>query len=473
VEVLTIDNRRNWHDEDGNVIHAHGGGFLQEGDYYYWFGESRQGGNKVACYRSRNLKQWEFRNHVLSTDSIFRPVYYRTCEELDPYGTVDKGYGSGAVIERPKVLYNEQSGKYVMWMHWENGRDYHDARCAVATCETIDGDYVYHGSFNPIGHMSRDCTLFRDDDGTAYFISAARDNADLLIYRLSDDYLSIDEHVKTLWPGQYREAPALFKRKGVYFLVTSACTGWYPNQGAYAYAASLTGRWSSLHDLGSPTTYDSQPAFVLPVQGKERTTYLYIGDRWDPSYYSESSYVFLPLEFPDDHSLRMDWHDSVTIDINTGESFGKYTDSDMIRIYCNGPDRYLAPSAGICDADEATVSTARLAYAAGDQKWALEETGEGALRIRHVESGKYLQPLGQTNVEGAAVVLAERIGHPSEEWRHVSVEQGWCKFHNRHSGLALTLSDEAGGKLVQSALRSTYDLRRGFDSQLFLAARVY
>jgi len=83
--------------------------------------------------------------------------------------------------------------------------------------------------------MSRDCTLFQDDDGTAYFISAARDNADLHIYRLSDDYLSIDEHVKTLWPGQYREAPAMIKREGIYFLVTSGCTGWTPNQAKYGF----------------------------------------------------------------------------------------------------------------------------------------------------------------------------------------------------------------------------------------------
>ncbi|MBD0384094.1 hypothetical protein [Paenibacillus sedimenti] len=116
VYAANIDNRQIWHDVDGNFIHAHGGGFLQEGDYYYWFGENRQGGKKVSCYRSRDLLHWEFRNDVLRTDSAFKPVYHRTSSDMDPYHTIDKGYGSGAVIERPKVLHDALTGKYVMWM---------------------------------------------------------------------------------------------------------------------------------------------------------------------------------------------------------------------------------------------------------------------------------------------------------------------------------------------------------------------
>ena len=99
-----------------------------------------------------------------------------------------------------------------MWMHWERPNDYREARCAVAVCDTIDGDYTYLGSFNPLGYMSRDCTLFKDDDGTAYFISAANNNADIHIYRLTDDYLAIDSLVQILWPGQWREAPVVFKK---------------------------------------------------------------------------------------------------------------------------------------------------------------------------------------------------------------------------------------------------------------------
>ncbi len=38
-----------------------------------------------------------------------------------------------------------------MWMHKENGTDYGEARAAVASSATVDGDYTYHGSFRPLG----------------------------------------------------------------------------------------------------------------------------------------------------------------------------------------------------------------------------------------------------------------------------------------------------------------------------------
>jgi CheY-like chemotaxis protein len=139
-------------------------------------------------------------------------------------------------IERPKVVFNATTRQFVMWMHWENGTDYSEARAAVAVSSTIDGPYTYRGSFRPLaatgitdhgkpGYMSRDSNLFVDTDGTAYFISASNENLDLNLYRLSSDYLSIAALVTKLFPGSQREAPVLFKRNGVYILLTSAAAG--------------------------------------------------------------------------------------------------------------------------------------------------------------------------------------------------------------------------------------------------------
>lgn len=127
-------------DTNGDPIHAHGRHMLHKDGYYYWFGENRTGRRKVSCYRSADLIHWEWRNDVLTLDSPVKPIYHRTSLVLEPDGSEDRGYGAGAVIERPKVLFNPLTGKYVMWMHWENGRNYADARCAVATCDTVDGD---------------------------------------------------------------------------------------------------------------------------------------------------------------------------------------------------------------------------------------------------------------------------------------------------------------------------------------------
>lgn len=294
-----IVNGAEWVDTEGNVINAHGGGMLKVGEYYYWIGENRRDGVFVSCYRSKDLMNWEFRGHLLTRDS---------------HAELDK-----ANIERPKVVYNKKTGKYVMWMHYEYGGNYDKARAAVAWSDDIEKPFTYVKSFRPFDNMSRDCTLYRDSDGTAYFLSAARENYDLILYKLTDDYLDVKEQLLTLWPGGHREAPAIVKRGKYYFLMTSGCTGWAPNQGKYAYAKSLTGPWSELKNIGDNVTFDTQSTFIVPVEGKKQTSYLYIGDRWDGRRYFNSKYIFFPLSFPNDTTMELHNVEKVKIDVKAGK----------------------------------------------------------------------------------------------------------------------------------------------------------
>nr|WP_254438386.1 family 43 glycosylhydrolase [Paenibacillus sp. DCT19] len=164
---VNITNGVQFKDTNGGVIHAHGGGMIQADGFYYWFGENRNPNGTfkaVSVYRSSDLKNWEYRNDVLTSQSA---------TELNISN-----------IERPKVIYNSATGKYVLWMHKENGIDYGEAKVAVATSNTVDGDYTYVGSYRPLGYDSRDMTVY-NDNGTAYLISATRVNADLNIYKLT------------------------------------------------------------------------------------------------------------------------------------------------------------------------------------------------------------------------------------------------------------------------------------------------
>ena len=213
-----------WKDTQGNPLHAHGGYMIFHEGYYYWYGEDRRDNFYVSCYRSQNLTDWEFRNHILTTNSKMEGYRVRTTLKL-----INED-GKKVNLERPKVLYNKKTNKFVMWAHFENGKNYLDAAVAIATCDTPDGDFTYHGHFNPYGYMSRDCTLYQEEDGTAYFISASRDNADLHVYRLSDDYMNVDCLVHSLWQGEYREAPAVIKGKSHYYMISSFCTGWAPTR---------------------------------------------------------------------------------------------------------------------------------------------------------------------------------------------------------------------------------------------------
>src|SRR5437899_850382 len=66
----TIKPGEVWPDNRGKHIQAHGGGILKIGDNYYWFGEDRSRENDpdkryVACYSSKDLVNWEFRNQVV------------------------------------------------------------------------------------------------------------------------------------------------------------------------------------------------------------------------------------------------------------------------------------------------------------------------------------------------------------------------------------------------------------------------
>lgn len=79
------------------------------------------------------------------------------------------------------------------------------------------------------GQMSRDMTLFVDDDGKAYHIYSSEENLTLHIAELTDDYLQHSGRYIRIFPGGHNEAPALFKKVIVlddYF----GCTGWDPNE---------------------------------------------------------------------------------------------------------------------------------------------------------------------------------------------------------------------------------------------------
>lgn len=297
-ENKVIVNGIEHYDTNGNIINAHGAGFIKVGDYYYWVGENRRDGVLVSLYRSTDLVNWEYRGDLLTRDSH---------EDLRQ-----------ANIERPKIIYNDKTKQYVMWMHYEHRRDYSLARAAIAYSDDIEKPFTYVKSFRPFDNMSRDCTAFKDVDGKAYFFSAARENYDLAMYELTDDYLDVKEHITTLWPGGHREAPTIVKHGANYFLFTSGCTGWHPNQMKYAWAPSIRGPWSELIDIGDNITFGTQPTYIITVEGTEATSYLYVGDRWDARNYFNSKYIFLPLSFKDSTTPIFEWREKVMPNTKTG-----------------------------------------------------------------------------------------------------------------------------------------------------------
>lgn len=312
--------------------------------------------------------------------------------------------------------------------------------------------------------MSRDCTLFRDDDGTAYFLSAARENADLILYRLSPDDLSIEEQVKTLWPGQAREAPCIMKRDGIYFLISSACTGWLPNQGMYAWADSLTGRWSPLKPLGDATTYDSQPAFIVPVTGTETgaTSYLYVGDRWDPTNYFASSYVFLPLAFPSRTEMELAWADEIRIDAGSGTIEGECRPpTGLHRLKSVGTELYLTVKE--YGSGRAVLQTKTLSYEDPSQLWRVVCGDGGRMGLQHEATKLWVSA---EHFPVLAAVNAKAAGEHA--WTLTETEDG-VFIGKASSDEVWTVNGNEGteeGHLSLQA-RVSHDPRQGRDPQRF------
>src|SRR5450755_49995 len=287
-----------WKDTDGHLVNAHGAGMLYFGDTYYMFGEIKKGVTRlvpdqhwedyrvpaggVSCYSSKDLSQWKYEGIALAV------ITGDSTNDLD----------TGRVIERPKVVFNERTKKFVMWLHVDKA-DYSFARAGVAISDRPEGPYSYEGSFRPNEQESRDITLFKDDDGKAYIIYSSENNNTMQICLLSADYLFPTKSFTPILKDQRREAPALFKHEGKYYLITSLCSGWSPNAALYSVADSVMGKWENRGNpcsgRGSETTFESQSTFVLPVAGSAGS-FIFMADKWNKTDLPASGYLWLPFQ---------------------------------------------------------------------------------------------------------------------------------------------------------------------------------
>jgi transcriptional regulator with XRE-family HTH domain len=296
-----------WTDQDGIPIQAHGGCILYENGIYYWFGENKDTPTKrnhligfnvdavgVSCYTSTDLYNWENKGLVLPA------------EKDDPRHELH----TSKIVERPKVTYNALTQKYVMFLHLDT-EDYQFARVGLAVCDQPAGRYEFLGSFAPNQADSRDMTIFKDDDEKAYIFHSSEWNATLYAGELSADYRQTTGIFTKNFEKASREAPAVFKRKGKYYCLSSGCTGWDPNEAQYALADNILGPWKV---VGNPCigpnadkTFFSQSAFVFPVAG-QADAYIAMFDLWKKENIGSSRYVWLPIRFEGDQMV-IEWLD--------------------------------------------------------------------------------------------------------------------------------------------------------------------
>jgi hypothetical protein len=290
-------------DTRGNPINAHGGDILYYSGTYYWYGENKEGRTwlpeatkswdgyrvdvtGVRCYSSLDLLHWKDEGLVL------KAVPEDPSHDLNP----------SKVCERPKVVYNSRTKKFVMWLHIDS-EDYHSARAGVAVAEQPAGPFTYLESVRPEGQDSRDQTVFQDEDGKAYRIYSSENNDTTYISLLSDDYLKHTGQFTRVFEKRRMEAPFVFKHEGRYWFIGSDCTGWDANPARSAVAPSIWGPWTELGNPcrgpGATNTFGAQGACVFSVAGKPNV-WIFMADRWNKTNLVDSRYVWLPIQFQND-----------------------------------------------------------------------------------------------------------------------------------------------------------------------------
>ncbi len=333
-----------WPDNRGEHINAHGGGVLAYGHTFYWYGEHKADTTSsamvgVTCYSSHNLVDWTY-------EGVALPVVDKKGHDIE----------RGCVLERPKVIYNAATGKFVMWFHLElKGRGYSEARYGVAVSDSPTGPFRYlrsgrvnpgkyaisctatdllkldtlttdhfktwwtkewydavaagmfmkrdaiahteAGHSHPAGQMARDQTVFVDDDGHAYHIYSSEENMTIQIAELTDDYTAHTGRYTRVAAGGMNEAPAVMKKDNTYWMITSGCTGWDPNEARMFSAPSIWGPWTQhpnpCRGPLAEKTFNGQSTFILRVGDH----YIFMADIWRPRHPSDARYIWLPIRF--------------------------------------------------------------------------------------------------------------------------------------------------------------------------------
>ncbi|KAJ4359812.1 uncharacterized protein N0V89_000368 [Didymosphaeria variabile] len=277
-----------WMSTSNTKIDAHGGMVYEQGDTFYWVGQSASHNEQAYMYTSTNLLDWTpASNPKNSIQYMWRPKVAKPNGSWWIYGQVDR---------------NVQAMK----------------------ATTIDGSYVLSGgkvTLPPSGYTYSDTGMFRDDADQTWYLLTSADHNTVQINRINADG-TVGDRVNYLAKGAY-EAPGMLKVNGIYYLIVSGKTGWRSNPNQVFWTDKLVGgSWNGPVGIApeAEKTYNSQNTFELTVTGSKKTTYIYMGDSWDSKGGPDSNYVWLPITVDTSgKKLTLEYHAQWKIDVATGE----------------------------------------------------------------------------------------------------------------------------------------------------------
>ncbi len=304
-----------WYDTDGNRINCSDGGILFAEGAWHWYGMALRdlpcafrgmGGQTtvtgVVMYRSEDLYNWEYEGVILPCRSA----------EGDPLRGPMR-------MERPKILFDRDSGKYVLWCHYvawpgDHGTAPGTAEAGRAVADRVSGPYLWLGTCRPIDEngLVRDLTAFTDRSGDSYLVydrEESSENRCLHAVKLKKGLTETSEDWTRIGPAYRREAAALTFHRDMYYMFTSGLTSWDFNRARYYRSPSVMGPWE---DMGDPcigdeehTTFRTQSTFILELP--DRDMKILMLERHNTASFARCSYIWLPLAFDGEGRLTVSY----------------------------------------------------------------------------------------------------------------------------------------------------------------------
>ncbi|MDC7286609.1 family 43 glycosylhydrolase [Blautia schinkii] len=293
-----------WLDTKGERIQAHGGSVMYVDGIYYWYGENKEKTTGiddtwtwgVRCYTSRDLYNWEDKGLII------QPELNNPQSSLHPT----------AMLDRPHIIYNKETKKYVCWMKIMNPDGTQTS--TVMTADHILGPYeMVKEGLRPLNMSAGDFDLVVAPDGKAYYYFE-RVHSETICADLNREYTDVTGYYSTHFPKSgppyVREATAYVHRDGRHYLITSGTTGYLPNPSEVAVGDTYHGPFTV---LGNPhrkdmshTSFHSQISSIFKVEGK-KDLYIACADRWVPQHMDldyEAYRQYYELAFHPDEDQR-------------------------------------------------------------------------------------------------------------------------------------------------------------------------
>lgn len=407
----TIVNDRFWTDTSGAPICSQGGGVLQVGDTFYWYGVKYRGCEAYV------------ENLVDNDDTTFEGITTYSSKDLVnwQHEATDRPANIGGWFGRLGVAYNTNTEKYVL-VAQSNSNLY------FATSDQPNGGFVYSNvQMNPPGIANGgtgDQTVFQDDDGKAYLVSSSREGrSNRYISALRESDFLAAENANLVYRGNGREGNCMFKHAGHYYYCSSLLYGWNSSPAYCVSAPNIDGPWSEEFVLdGTQADYShvTQTGFFIAVTGSQQTTIVFAGDRWaDFAGNGLGFNQWMPLSFegttPRFHSLSA-WKLNATTgawSVASGNNWIQNPSFEADRVSVTTPVGWTSTN-GANSRDRHS----------GGWAWQLTGTGSVGRSIANLPNGRYT--LAVWSKGGAARLYVKNHG-AAEQTVTIPASAGWAE----------------------------------------------